>query len=110
MYIDVNTKLLKDIHNLNLTYLLLLKKMATEDTDLCIARLGIAEDLFHEIISCSLQQMIAISQTNQLIVRPRFESPSQIRIITEDSRVSDIKNLHSSILLVSSINHQGSLC
>jgi len=45
--------------------------------------------------------MLVLSETNQLIFQLRFQNADMVKKLTEESRVGDIKQMHTGILLSS---------
>ncbi|WP_091121490.1 flagellar transcriptional regulator FlhD [Gilliamella intestini] len=93
--------ILKCIHHLNLSTLLLSQKMIEKDKVMAMYRLGIDEQTADILSSLSTSQMLVLSETNQLIFQLRFENAEMMKKLTEESRIRDIKQMHTGILLSS---------
>jgi Flagellar transcriptional activator (FlhD). len=93
--------ILKSIHHLNLSTLLLSQKMLEKDKAMAMYRLGIDEETADILSSLNTSQMLVLSETNQLTFQLRFENAEMMKKLTEDSRISDIKQMHTGILLSS---------
>ncbi|MWP49015.1 MULTISPECIES: flagellar transcriptional regulator FlhD [unclassified Gilliamella] len=93
--------ILKCIHHLNLSTLLLSQKMIEKDKVMAMYRLGIDEKTADILSSLSTSQMLVLSETNQLIFQLRFENAEMMKKLTEESRIRDIKQMHTGILLSS---------
>ncbi|MFQ0996899.1 flagellar transcriptional regulator FlhD [Gilliamella sp. CG25] len=93
--------ILKCIHHLNLSTLLLCQRMLEKDKEMAMFRLGIDEETADAISNLTTSQMLVLSETNQLTFQLRFENSEMIKKLTEDSRISDIKQMHTGILLSS---------
>ena len=93
--------ILKCIHHLNLSTLLLSQKMLEKDKGMAMYRLGIDEETADILSSLNTSQMLVLSETNQLTFQLRFENAEMMKKLTEDSRISDIKQMHTGILLSS---------
>ena len=93
--------ILKCIHHLNLSTLLLCQRMLEKDKAMAMFRLGIDEETADAISNLTASQMLVLSETNQLTFQLRFENSDMIKKLTEDSRISDIKQMHTGILLSS---------
>ena len=93
--------ILKCIHHLNLSTLLLSQKMLEKDKAMAMYRLGIDEETADILSSLNTSQMLVLSETNQLTFQLRFENAEMMKKLTEDSRISDIKQMHTGILLSS---------
>lgn len=93
--------ILKCIHHLNLSTLLLSQKMLEKDKAMAMYRLGIDEETADILSSLNTSQMLVLSETNQLTFQLRFENAEMMKKLTEDSRIRDIKQMHTGILLSS---------
>lgn len=92
---------LKSIHDLNLSALLLSQRMIEEDKTVAMYRLGISEEMADIISNLNTSHILTLSETNQLIFQLRFKNHEMLQKLTEESRVSDIKQMHTGILLSS---------
>nr|WP_296207788.1 flagellar transcriptional regulator FlhD [Gilliamella sp.] len=93
--------ILKCIHHLNLSTLLLSQKMIEKDKVMAMYRLGIDEETADILSRLNTSQMLILSETNQLSFQLRFENAEMMKKLTEESRVRDIKQMHTGILLSS---------
>lgn len=93
--------ILKCIHHLNLSALLLSQRMLEKDKMAAMYRLGIDEETADVLSELNASQMLVLSETNQLIFQLRFENSTMVKKLTEESRVGDIKQMHTGILLSS---------
>ncbi len=98
---ELGNDILKCIHHLNLSTLLLSQRMLEKDKVMAMFRLGIDEEAADILSKLSTSQMLVLSETNQLIFQLRFKNSELIKKLTEESRVSDIKQMHTGILLSS---------
>lgn len=97
----IDNETLKCIHDLNLSTLLLSQRILEKDKAVAMYRLGIDEETASILSNLTASQMLTLSETNQLIFQLRFENADVIKKLTEDSRVVDIKQMHTGILLSS---------
>lgn len=84
------TDFLKHIYDINLSYLLLAQKLISQEKASAMFRLG---------IYLSLPQLVKLAETNQLICQFRFENSDTIEKLTRDSRVDELQQIHTGILL-----------
>jgi len=91
--------LLKHIHEINLSYLLLASSLINHDKPSAMFRLGVCEDIAILLGKLTLTQMSKLSQTNQLICKFRFTDEHSIFCLTQESRVDGLKQVHTGILL-----------
>jgi flagellar transcriptional activator FlhD len=93
------SELLKHIYDINLSYLLLAQRLISQDKASAMFRLGVAEDMANTLRELTLPQMVKLAETNQLICQFRFNDNQTINRLTQDSRVDDLQQIHTGILL-----------
>ena len=93
--------LLKHIYDINLSYLLLSQRLINEDKPSAMFRLGISEEMSSVLAALTLPEMVKLAETNQLICQFRFDDPTSITRLTQESRVDDLQQIHTGILLSS---------
>ena len=93
------SELLKHIYDINLSYLLLAQRLISQDKASAMFRLGINEDMASTLGELSLPQMVKLAETNQLICQFRFDNHQTINRLTQESRVDDLQQVHTGILL-----------
>ena len=84
------SELLKHIYDINLSYLLLAQRLISQDKASAMFRLGINEEMATMLGGLTLPQMVKLAETNQLVCQFR---------LTQDSRVDDLQQIHTGILL-----------
>lgn len=90
---------IQSIHDINLAYLLLAQRMIREDKFAAGFRLGLTEEMIDAINELSLQQLIKLASTNQLLCRLRIDNDTIIGYLTKDSRVEALQQMHTGIIL-----------
>ncbi|WP_220667447.1 flagellar transcriptional regulator FlhD [Enterobacter sp. R1(2018)] len=93
------SELLKHIYDINLSYLLLAQRLISQDKASAMFRLGVGEDMANTLRELTLPQMVKLAETNQLICQFRFSDNQTITRLTQDSRVDDLQQIHTGILL-----------
>lgn len=93
------TDFLKHIYDINLSYLLLAQKLISQEKASAMFRLGISEAMATALANLSLPQLVKLAETNQLICQFRFENCQTIETLTRDSRVDELQQIHTGILL-----------
>ena len=93
------SELLKHIYDINLSYLLLAQRLISQDKASAMFRLGITDDMAATLGELTLPQMVKSAETNQLICQFRFNDNKTITRLTQDSRVDDLQQIHTGILL-----------
>ncbi len=69
-------------------------------------RLGIDADMAEMLVQLTLPQMVKLAETNQLVCQFRFENHQTIQRLTQESRVDDLQQIHTGILLSSHLLQQ----
>lgn len=93
------SELLKHIYDINLSYLLLAQRLISQDKASAMFRLGINEEMAKTLGELTLPQMVKLAETNQLVCQFRFDSHQTITQLTQESRVDDLQQIHTGILL-----------
>jgi len=93
------SELLKHIYDINLSYLLLAQRLISQDKASAMFRLGISEEMASTMGELTLPQMVKLAETNQLICQFRFDNHQTITRLTQESRVDDLQQIHTGILL-----------
>ncbi|RWR03877.1 transcriptional regulator [[Pantoea] beijingensis] len=94
-------ELLKHIYDLNLSYLLLAQRLISQEKASAMFRLGLDESMADALSQLTLPEMVKLAETNQLVCQFRFSDRQTIKRLTQDSRVDDLQQIHTGILLSS---------
>nr|ADD62395.1 FlhD [Serratia plymuthica] len=95
------SELLKHIYDINLSYLLLAQRLINDEKVSAMFRLGIDEAMADALAQLTLPQMVKLAETNQLVCHFRFNESHTIERLTKESRVDDLQQIHTDILLSS---------
>ncbi|MEI9600430.1 flagellar transcriptional regulator FlhD [Moellerella wisconsensis] len=98
-------ELLKQIYDMNLSYLLLAQQVIKDEKSSAMFRLGVSDTMAATLSNLSLSQLIKLAETNQFICQLRFASNELIEKLTKDSRVDDLQQIHTGILLSTTLHH-----
>ena len=93
------SELLKHIYDINLSYLLLAQRLISQDKASAMFRLGINEEMATMLGGLTLPQMVKLAETNQVVCQFRFDDSQTITRLTQESRVDDLQQIHTGILL-----------
>jgi flagellar transcriptional activator FlhD len=96
-------KLLDEVRETNLAYLMLAKHMISEDKAEAAYRLGVSEELAEMIGSLSTGQILKIAASNMLMCRFRFDDQMIWNLVTSHSKEHGMGNVHAAILLGSQV-------
>lgn len=102
------TELLKHIYDINLSYLLLAQRLINQEKASAMFRLGIDESMADTLSQLTLPEMVKLAETNQLVCQFRFNDHNLISRLTQESRVDDLQQIHTGILLSSRLLRNGS--
>ncbi|PQQ36769.1 flagellar transcriptional regulator FlhD [Photorhabdus luminescens] len=92
-------ELLKHIYDINLSYLLLAQRLINHEKASAMFRLGISDSMADTLSELTLPQLVKLAETNQLVCNFRFEESETIQQLTRESRVDDLQQIHTGILL-----------
>ncbi|PIJ50946.1 flagellar transcriptional activator FlhD [Erwinia sp. OLTSP20] len=95
------SELLKHIYDINLSYLLLAQRLINQEKASAMFRLGIDESMANALAQLTLPEMVKLAETNQLVCQFRFNDHTIISRLTQESRVDDLQQIHTGILLSS---------
>lgn len=95
------SELLKHIYDINLSYLLLAQRLINQEKASAMFRLGIDESMADALAGLTLPEMVKLAETNQLVCQFRFTDHDSISRLTRESRVDDLQQIHTGILLSS---------
>ncbi|PNM24096.1 flagellar transcriptional regulator FlhD [Yersinia enterocolitica] len=109
MYKMSTSELLKHIYDINLSYLLLAQRLINDEKASAMFRLGITDTMADALAQLTLPQMVKLAETNQLVCHFRFSDHNTIHHLTKESRVDDLQQIHTGILLSSHLLHELSL-
>ena len=93
------SELLKHIYDINLSYLLLAQRLISQDKASAMFRLGIHEEMATTLGALTLPQMVKLADPNQLVCPFRFDNHQTVTQLTQESRVDDLQQVHTGILL-----------
>lgn len=69
-------------------------------------RLGIDEAMVDVLSKLTLPQLIKLAEINQLICHFRFDDHNTIERLTKESRIDDLQQVHTCILLSSQLQQK----
>lgn len=92
-------KLLEEIRETNLAYLMLAQTMIRQDRVQALFRLGISAEVADIINGLTAGQLLKIAGTNQLMCRFRFDDEMVWGLITSHGKDVQAKRAHAGILM-----------
>lgn len=94
-----SNRLMQEIRELNLTYLLLAQQMAREDRAAAVYRLGVSSELADMLGDLTPGQISKMAGSNLLLCRFRFDDSLILDMLTSYSRDRMLGTSHAAILL-----------
>lgn len=95
----IDTGTANDIGDLNLAYLLLAKRLVSEDVALAMFRLGMSRELADLLGSLSLSQIVKLAGSSLLLCRFRFDDHPMLSALTSEGKNPALQQAHAAILL-----------
>ena len=90
---------LQQIHDINLSYLILAQQLIRKDKFAAGFRLGLSGNTIDNLKELSLPQLMKLASTNQIICRLRVDNEVVIENLTKDSRIEALQQIHTGIIL-----------
>ncbi len=92
-------QLLDDIHEVNLSYLILAQRLLKEKKNVGMYRLGIREDVAETLIGLSPAQIIRLANSSSLLCGFRLNDYELLKTLSKDVLGGVLQEAHSTILL-----------
>jgi len=96
-----HTELMDELEELNLSYLLLARRMLHVDRVSGIFRLKIDDEMADLLLSLSSRQLARLARTNQLLCHFGHEGAECLRQVVDNPRDQGLGSLHASLLMAS---------
>ncbi|MBJ7263291.1 MAG: flagellar transcriptional regulator FlhD [Burkholderiaceae bacterium] len=95
----LDTSLLADIREVNMSYLLLAQRMLRDDRGSAMFRLGFSEEVAEVIARLSPSQLVRLAASSSLLCRFRFDDVSMLSALNQDVLGGALQQAHATILL-----------
>lgn len=92
-------KILDEIREINLGYMLLAQQLVREDKVAAIYRLGISQEIANIIERLSSSQLLKMAGSNTLLCRFRFDDHLIAELLTNHGRDQAVSRSHAAILM-----------
>lgn len=92
-------RILEEIRETNLSYLLLAQQLVREDKVEAAFRLGITEQVADMLNELTTSQIMRIASTNMLICRFRFDDEVVWSLLTSHTKDRSTSSVHAAILM-----------
>jgi flagellar transcriptional activator FlhD len=93
------TRLLDEIRETNLSYLLLAQQLIREDRAEATFRLGISEEVAELIDQLTTAQVLRIASNNMLMCRFRFDDEVVWNLLTSHTKDRSVSGMHAAIIM-----------
>jgi flagellar transcriptional activator FlhD len=94
-----STRLLDEIRETNLSYLLLAQQLIREDRAEATFRLGISEEVADLIDQLTTAQVLRIASSNMLMCRFRFDDEVVWNLLTSHTKDRSVSGMHAAIIM-----------
>ena len=94
-----STRLLDEIRETNLSYLLLAQQLIREDRAEAIFRLGVSEEVADLIDQLTTAQVLRIASSNMLMCRFRFDDEVVWNLLTSHTKDRSVSGMHAAIIM-----------
>ncbi len=94
-----NSRLLEEIREANLSYMLLAQQMIREDKAEATYRLGISQEVAEIIEQLTTAQVLRIASSNMLMCRFRFDDEIVWNLLTSHGRDQSVTGMHAAIVM-----------
>jgi len=92
-------RLLDEIRETNLSYLLLAQQLIREDRAEAIFRLGVSEEVADLIEQLTTAQVLRVASSNMLMCRFRFDDEVVWNLLTSHSKDRAVSGMHAAIIM-----------
>lgn len=96
-----HNELMDELEELNLSYLLLARRMLHDDRVSALFRLKIDDEMADLLESLSSRQLARLARTNQLLCHFGHEGAECLRQVVDNPRDQGLGSLHASLLMAS---------
>ncbi|QBY49979.1 MULTISPECIES: flagellar transcriptional regulator FlhD [Cupriavidus] len=93
--------ILRDIQQLNLSYLMLAQRLLREHEAEALFRLGMRQELGRALAALAPAQMVALAQSNLLLCRFRLEDSKVLASLTAPEARHPLQGMHAAIVMAS---------
>ncbi len=94
-----NHSVLNDIHEINLSYLMLAQRLLREDPATGMARLGLDQEVADLLAQLSPAQLVRLAGSSSVICGFRMNDYDMLNALTKDVLGGILQQAHSAILL-----------
>jgi flagellar transcriptional activator FlhD len=94
-----SSRLLDEIRETNLSYMLLAQQLIREDRTEAMFRLGVNEEVADIIVGLTTAQIIRISTTSMLMCRFRFDDEIVWNLLTSHTKDKSVSGMHAAIIM-----------
>ena len=94
-------RILEEIRETNLSYILLAQQLIRNDKAEALYRLGINEEVADIIDKLTNAQILKVASANMLMCRFRFDDELVWNLLTSHGREKGVQGIHASILMAS---------
>lgn len=90
-----------EIRELNLTYLMLARRLLQNDRNMAMVQMQLSEDMADFLLNLPSRKLAMLSDINQFLFCLRFNESGQLKTLTHNERDHGMGQMHASLLLTS---------
>jgi flagellar transcriptional activator FlhD len=94
-----SSRLLDEIRETNLSYMLLAQQLIREDRTEAMFRLGVNEEIADIIAGLTTAQVLRIATTSMLMCRFRFDDEIVWNLLTSHTKDKSVSGMHAAIIM-----------
>lgn len=94
-----SNEIIREIREINLSYLLLAQQLVRESRAEAMVRLGVGNEVAEIINDLTPSQLSRLATSNMLLCRFRFDDHVILSALTHHAKVRDMTQTHAAILL-----------
>lgn len=98
----------EEIRELNLTYLMLARRLLARDRDTAMFQMQLSEELADLLLELPAAKLLKLADVNQFLFRLRFSEGEQLERLA--SSKNDMEQIHTSLVLSSTQTGAASPC
>ncbi len=95
------SRVIAELQELNLNYLMLVQKLLREDRDTAIFRLKIDDELADFIADLTINELTALARQPHCLLKPSLGSVEQLKAILNNKRETGMRDTHLAMLMAS---------
>jgi len=101
-------EIVREIKEINLSYLLLVQRLMRNNEAEALFRLGIRKEVGTALAALTPAQMLALARSNFVLCRFRLDNAMLLAVLTGGQPAHDLQSMHAAIVMASQAMEEGS--